>query len=170
MDENNEQDSKVSQLVPLNSHQVDQIKLPSKISDSCTNFDSKDSFDSIVREIAKTVDQFKKMEIYYNTNGDLSKFFKISKTRLSALKELTVLIDLRKKLYGSQHIDLDSLEFRIMGQYFIETLKKTFEEFCRASKIDIDSNLTKQFLNYFSENMEGWQSEVYKRIENIKAE
>lgn len=169
MDEKKEEE-KISKLIPISSHQIDQINLPAKISESCSNFDSKDSFDSIVREIAKTIDHFKKMEIYYNTNGDLNKFFKISKTRLSALKELTSLIDLRKKLYGSQHIDLDSLEFRIMGQYFIETLKRTFEEFCVSNGIKVEGNFTKQFLNKFSNNMEGWQSEVYKRIENIKAE
>jgi len=163
-------EEQTGQMITKAGMDIQKIEIQNKMIDTLPSFDSSDSFDSIVKEMAKSIDEIKKMETYYRDRGDFDRVLKITKSKMGSLKELIGLIDLRKKLYGTRSVDLDALEFKVMGQYFIETLKKSFEEFCHTNSIPVEANFTKQFLDHFSVNLQGWQSEVYKRIENVRAE
>ena len=163
---------KKAELLPPSVEKLKNIKLDGKLIDTVSTFefDSIDSFDFIVKEIAKSIDDLKRIELIYRDKGDFDSLVKLNKSKVLALKDLTDLIALRKKLYGAKSVDLEALEFKIVGQYFIETLKKTFSSFCHKNSLNADSNFVNQFLSDFSIDLQGWQSEVYKRIEKIKAE
>ena len=163
-------EQKTNELQSFNAKRLEETVLPVKLVDTVPTFDSSDSFDAIVKEMARSIDEMKRIESCYHKDGEFEKILNVNKIKMNSLKELIQLIDLRKKLYGTRSVDLDSLEFKVFGQYIIETVKKTFESFCKANSINADSNFVNQFLTHFSGDLQGWQTEVYKRIENIRAE